>query len=38
MNNIAALNSGTAFHIVSLTKEPFNKYFKKVLYLPNFKS
>jgi hypothetical protein len=34
MNNIAALNSGTAFHIVSLTKEPFNRYFKKVLYLP----
>jgi len=33
MNNIAALDSGTAFHIVSLHKEPFNKYFKKVLYL-----
>jgi hypothetical protein len=35
VNNIAVLNSGTAFHIISLKKKPFNDYFKKVLYLPN---
>jgi len=36
MNNIAALDSGTAFHIVSLNHKPFNKYFKKVIYIKDF--
>jgi len=38
MNKIAALDSGTAFHIVSLSKDPFNKYFKKILYLPKLQA
>lgn len=37
MNNIAALDSGTAFHIVSLHYPPFNTFFKKIIYLPGFK-
>ena len=35
MNNIAALDSGTSFHIVSLTQEPFNEYLRKIIYLPD---
>lgn len=33
MNSIAALDSGTPYHIVSLHKKPFNKFFfKSYLY------
>ncbi|EAJ5692651.1 hypothetical protein IO424_001352 [Campylobacter fetus] len=34
MNSIAALDSGTPYHIVSLHKKPFNKFFSKVIYIP----
>lgn len=37
MKKIAALDSGTAFHIVSLHGKPFNKFFSKVIYLPELR-
>ena len=34
MNRIAALDSGTQYHLISLHRAPFKKYFHKIIYLP----